>query len=81
MKPGDLVVLRENSKYSGIVIGREIMKDCYKVTKCQEPIFLVQVLWGTDQIPIGEVGNLGTGAGCLKKIIEDLLEVKIHADR
>ena len=29
----------------------------------------------------GEVGYLGTGAGCLKKIIDDLVEVKIHADR
>jgi hypothetical protein len=28
--PGDLVVLKENQKYSGIVINRKIMKDFYK---------------------------------------------------
>jgi len=75
MKPGDLVSLKENPKYSGVVLNREIMKDSYKDSMCSEPYYELEVLWNTDHIPLGEVGTLGIGDGHIKQILEDLVEV------
>ena len=74
--PGDLVVLKENQKYSGIVINRKIMKDFYKDSLGLEPYYTLDVLWNIGDIPIGEVGTLGIGSGNLRSIIEDLVEVQ-----
>ena len=74
---GDLVVLKENPKYSGIVyINRKIMKDFYKDSLGLEPYYELDVLWNIGDIPIGEVGSLGIGSGNLRSIIEDLVEVQ-----
>jgi hypothetical protein len=75
VKPGSLVSLRENPKYSGVILNREIMKDCYKDAGGQEPWYILTVLWNTDHIPIGEFGTLGLGDGPIKQILEDLVEV------
>ena len=75
MKPGDLVQLIENPKYSGVILSRELMKYCYKDSMCSEPYYELKVLWNTDHIPIGEVGTLGIGDGHIKQILEDLVEV------
>jgi len=76
MIPGDLIVLKENPKYSGIVINRKIMKDFYKDSLGLEPYYTLDVLWNIGDIPIGEVGTLGIGSGNLSIIIEDLVEVQ-----
>jgi hypothetical protein len=72
MKPGSLVSLRENPKYSGVVLNRELLKDSYKDSGGQEPWYILTVLWNTDHIPLGEVGTLGIGEGPIKQILEDL---------
>ena len=74
--PGDLVVLKENPKYSGIVITRKIVDNVFKDSLCLEPYYTLDVLWNIGDIPIGEVGSLGIGSGNLRSIIEDLVEVQ-----
>ena len=74
--PGDLVVLKENPKYSGIVITRKIVDNIFKDSLGLEPYYTLDVLWNTGDIPIGEVGSLGIGSGNLRSIIEDLVEVQ-----
>lgn len=76
MKPGDLVVLKENPKYSGIVITRKIVDNIFKDSLGLEPYYTLDVLWNTGDIPVGEVGSLGIGSGNLRSIIEDLVEVQ-----
>jgi len=76
MIPGDLVVLKENPKYSGIVITRKIVDNVFKDSLCLEPYYTLDVLWNIGDIPIGEVGSLGIGSGNLRSIIEDLVEVQ-----
>jgi len=76
MIPGDLVVLKENPKYSGIVITRKIVDNIFKDSLGLEPYYTLDVLWNIGDIPIGEVGTLGIGSGNLRSIIEDLVEVK-----
>jgi len=76
MKPGDLVVLKENPKYSGIVITRKIVDNIFKDSLGLEPYYTLDVLWNIGDIPIGEVGTLGIGSGNLRSIIEDLVEVQ-----
>ena len=73
--PGSLVVLKENPKYYGMVLTREIMKDCFKDSLSLEPYYLLYVLWNTGDIPVGEVGTLGLGNGNIRGIIEDLVEL------
>ena len=75
MNVGDLVSLRENPKYSGVILNREIMKDSYKDSGGQEPWYILTVLWNTDHIPLGEFVTLGIGDGPIKQILEDLVEV------
>lgn len=75
VSPGSLVRLRENPKYCGVVLSREIMKDCFKDSLSLEPYYLLYVLWNTGDIPVGEVGTLGLGDGNIRRIIEDLVEV------
>ena len=75
-KPGDLIFLKENPQYSGVVISRDLMKYCYKDTMCSEPYYELKVLWNVDHIPVGEVGTLGIGTGNIRTIIEDLVEVQ-----
>jgi hypothetical protein len=74
--PGDLVVLKENPKYSGIVITRKIVDNTFKDSLGLEPYYTLDVLWNIGDIPIGEVGSLGIGSGNLRSIIEDLVEVQ-----
>ena len=74
--PGDLVVLKENPKYSGIVITRKIVDNIFKDSLGLEPYYTLDVLWNIGDIPIGEVGSLGIGSGNLRSIIEDLVEVQ-----
>ena len=74
--PGDLVVLKENPKYSGIVITRKIVDNIFKDSLGLEPYYTLDVLWNIGDIPIGEVGTLGIGSGNLRSIIEDLVEVQ-----
>ena len=74
--PGDLVVLKENPKYSGIVITRKIVDNIFKDSLGLEPYYELDVLWNIGDIPIGEVGSLGIGSGNLRSIIEDLVEVQ-----
>jgi len=76
MIPGDLVVLKENPKYSGIVITRKIVDNIFKDSLGLEPYYTLDVLWNIGDIPIGEVGSLGIGSGNLRSIIEDLVEVQ-----
>ena len=76
MAPGDLVVLKENPKYSGIVITRKIVDNIFKDSLGLEPYYTLDVLWNIGDIPIGEVGSLGIGSGNLRSIIEDLVEVQ-----
>ena len=76
MKPGDLVVLKENPKYSGIVITRKIVDNIFKDSLGLEPYYTLDVLWNIGDIPVGEVGALGIGSGNLRSIIEDLVEVQ-----
>ena len=76
MAPGDLVVLKENPKYSVIVITRKIVDNIFKDSLCLEPYYTLDVLWNIGDIPIGEVGSLGIGSGNLRSIIEDLVEVQ-----
>ena len=76
MIPGDLVVLKENPKYSGIVITRKIVDNIFKDSLGLEPYYTLDVLWNIGDIPIGEVGTLGIGSGNLRSIIEDLVEVQ-----
>ena len=76
MKPGDLVVLKENPKYSGIVITRKIVDNIFKDSLGLEPYYTLDVLWNIGDIPVGEVGSLGIGSGNLRSIIEDLVEVQ-----
>ena len=73
---GDLVVLKENPKYSGIVITRKIVDNIFKDSLGLEPYYTLDVLWNIGDIPIGEVGSLGIGSGNLRSIIEDLVEVQ-----
>jgi len=73
---GDLVVLKENPKYSGIVITRKIVDNIFKDSLGLEPYYTLDVLWNIGDIPIGEVGTLGIGSGNLRSIIEDLVEVQ-----
>jgi hypothetical protein len=80
MRPGELVRLRENPNYSGIVINRELMKDCYKDSANSEPHYLLVVLWSVECIPHDERGSLGNGAGLIKTILEDLVEVQSLED-
>ena len=77
---GDLVSLRENPKYSGVMLNRELLKDSYKDSGGQEPWYTLTVLWNIDHIPLGEVGTLGIGSGNLRSIIEDFVEVQNPAD-
>ena len=74
--PGDMVVLKENPKYSGIVITRKIVDNIFKDSLGLEPYYTLDVLWNIGDIPIGEVGTLGIGSGNLRSIIEDLVEVQ-----
>ena len=76
MAPGDLVVLKENPKYSGIVITRKIVDNIFKDSLGLEPYYTLDVLWNIGDILIGEVGTLGIGSGNLRSIIEDLVEVQ-----
>ena len=76
MIPGDLVVLKENPKYFGIVITRKIVDNIFKDSLGLEPNYTLDVLWNIGDIPIGEVGTLGIGSGNLRSIIEDLVEVQ-----
>jgi hypothetical protein len=76
MAPGDLVVLKENPKYSGIVITRKIVDNIFKDSLGLEPYYTLDVLWNIGDIPVGEVGSLGIGSGNLRSIIEDLVEVQ-----
>ena len=76
MIPGDLVVLKENPKYFGIVITRKIVDNIFKDSLGLEPYYTLDVLWNIGDIPIGEVGTLGIGSGNLRSIIEDLVEVQ-----
>ena len=76
MNVGDLVVLKENPKYSGIVITRKIVDNIFKDSLGLEPYYILDVLWNIGDIPIGEVGTLGLGSGNLRSIIEDLVEVQ-----
>lgn len=76
MKPGDLVVLKENPKYYGIVITRKIVDNIFKDSLGLEPNYTLDVLWNIGDIPVGEVGSLGIGSGNLRSIIEDLVEVQ-----
>jgi len=76
VKPGDLVVLKENPKYSGIVITRKIVDNIFKDSLGLEPYYTLDVLWNIGDIPVGEVGSLGIGSGNLRSIIEDLVEVQ-----
>jgi len=76
MIPGDLVVLKENPKYSGIVITRKIVDNIFKDSLGLEPYYTLDVLWNIGDIPVGEVGSLGIGSGNLRSIIEDLVEVQ-----
>ena len=73
---GDLVVLKENPKYSGIVITRKIVDNIFKDSLGLEPYYTLDVLWNIGDIPVGEVGTLGIGSGNLRSIIEDLVEVQ-----
>jgi len=73
---GDLVVLKENPKYSGIVITRKIVDNIFKDSLGLEPYYTLDVLWNIGDIPVGEVGSLGIGSGNLRSIIEDLVEVQ-----
>jgi len=76
VKPGDLVVLKENPKYCGIVITRKIVDNIFKDSLGLEPNYTLNVLWNIGDIPVGEVGSLGIGSGNLRSIIEDLVEVQ-----
>jgi len=76
MIPGDLVVLKENPKYYGIVITRKIVDNIFKDSLGLEPNYTLDVLWNIGDIPVGEVGSLGIGSGNLRSIIEDLVEVQ-----
>ena len=76
MKPGDLVVLKENPKYSGIVITRKIVDNIFKDSLGLEPYYTLDVLWNTGDIPVGEVGSLGIGSGNLRSTLVDFVEVR-----
>ena len=75
-KPGDLVCLKENPQYSGIVLSRDLIKYCYRDAMCSEPYHELKVLWN-GKVPPGL--EFGSGGGNIRTIIEDLVEVQSSA--